>query len=275
MYYIVTYANKKFINSIDYLEQSLKTYDVKLLKYTDADLPPSFRSSQKKHFKVTRGGGYWVWKPYIILDALSKINHNDMLLYMDSGVAAIDDVTILFNYFNNLNQDIVLFQNHGLQNQSWTKRDCFILMGCDNDHFYYKDQINAALQLYKNNINSIKFLNEYLEFCKNYDIISDNVSKIKPNFISFVEHRHDQSILTNLAIKYNFKVFRNPTQFGNHFLDDAFISDNTMYTYGFKKFKVPFPDSNYPQIFDHHRRRFNFKDTIIKKIVLKIYNFIK
>ena len=65
------------------------------------------------------------------------------------------------NKMNNLNQDIVLFQNHGLQNQSWTKRDCFILMGCDNDNFYYKDQINAALQLYKNNSNSIKFLNEF------------------------------------------------------------------------------------------------------------------
>jgi hypothetical protein len=275
MYYIVTYANKNFINSLDYLEKSLCNYNVKLLKYTEKNLPTSFKIKNKKHFRVKRGGGYWVWKPFVILDALSKINDNDMLLYLDSGLSAIRDVKILFEYFNKMNQDIILFQNHGLQNQVWTKRDCFVLMDCDNENYYYKEQINAAIQLYRKTTNSSQFLTQYLHYCTNYDIISDAKSKLKSDFVSFIENRHDQSILTNLSIKYNIKTFRNPTQFGNHLLDNDFTDDQTVYTYDLIKFIQPFSNSHYPQIFDHHRKRFNYKDSYIKKIALKIVRFLK
>jgi len=275
MYYIVTYANKKFINSIEYLEKSLSNYNITLLKYTEFNLPNSFKNTNKKHFRVLRGGGYWVWKPFVILDALSKINENDMLLYIDSGICAVKDVTILFEYFKKMNQDIILFQNHGLQNQVWTKRDCFVLMDCDNEDYYYKEQVNAAIQLYKKTSNSTQFLRKYLDFCTNYDIISDSKSKLKPDFVSFIENRHDQSILTNLSIKYNLKTFRNPSQFGNHLLENQFIDDQIKFTYNLVKFKEAFPDSHYPQIFDHHRKRFNYKDSFIKRIVLKLYKFIK
>ena len=32
-----------------------------------------------------RGGGYWLWKPYIIFRELSKISENDILVYCDAG----------------------------------------------------------------------------------------------------------------------------------------------------------------------------------------------
>lgn len=275
MYYIVSYANKNFINSLNYLEKSISNYGIKFLKYTEDDLPKSFKLSNKQHFKVSKGGGYWIWKPFIILDALSKINTNDMLLYLDSGVSAINDVNILFDYFSSINQDVILFQNHGFQNQVWTKRDCFELMNCDSEEYYYQDQVNAAIQLYRKSEFSIHFLEEYLKYCTNFSIINDQKSRIKNDFVSFIENRHDQSILSNLAIKHKIINYRNPTQFGNHYLENKYIDKNTKYVYDLNKFQFPFKNSSYPQIFDHHRKRFNYKDSIVKKIALKIYHLIK
>ena len=56
----------------------------------------------------------------------------------------------------------------------------------------------------------------------------------KPNFMEFKDHRHDQSVLTILSVKYNFELFRDPTQFGNDFKDQ-------------------FNNSPYDQLFNHHR----------------------
>ena len=43
MYYIVSYANNKFLNALNYLENSLvNSPGIKLLKYTDKDLPKKF-----------------------------------------------------------------------------------------------------------------------------------------------------------------------------------------------------------------------------------------
>ncbi len=32
-----------------------------------------------------KGYGYWIWKPYIIMKTLEKMNNNDILLYLDCG----------------------------------------------------------------------------------------------------------------------------------------------------------------------------------------------
>ena len=40
-----------------------------------------------------RGGGWWVWKPYVILDALSKVEEGDYVLYCDCG----DMVSLVLN----------------------------------------------------------------------------------------------------------------------------------------------------------------------------------
>ena len=50
----------------------------------------SFSESFKKQFaqqlqRGVRGFGYWVWKPYVVLETLRKIPERSVLLYMDAG----------------------------------------------------------------------------------------------------------------------------------------------------------------------------------------------
>lgn len=274
---VVSYSNKNFSKSQEFLDNSLKNLSKNIIhrKFSQDDLPQEFLKKNKAQFESKRGGGYWVWKPFIILDSLLKAKDGDFIGYVDSGMAVSKDINILFDYFADHNGDIFLFQNHGLPNQVWTKRDCFHLMDCDNEHFYFKDQVNAAVQIYRRSERSIQFLKEYLNYCEDFQVVSDSKNIYTENFLSFKEHRHDQSVLTNLAYLNNIPLYRNPTQYGNHLLDKEFIKEGMSFPYGMKEFENPFPDSHYPTIFDHHRKRFNYRDTKLKRLVLSIRNKLK
>lgn len=51
--------------------------------YTKDNISAEFFKTFKCN--TTRGYGYWMWKPYIILDVMSKIPVSDIVLYMDCG----------------------------------------------------------------------------------------------------------------------------------------------------------------------------------------------
>lgn len=61
--------------------ESLKIFD-KIILFTDKDLPESITNHPL--YNMERGGGYWLWKPYIILEILSRIEENDILVYVDA-----------------------------------------------------------------------------------------------------------------------------------------------------------------------------------------------
>ena len=54
--------------------------------YTPEDLSEDFKTAAVRDvLNEPKGGGYWIWKPCIIADMLSKLNDGDILVYADSG----------------------------------------------------------------------------------------------------------------------------------------------------------------------------------------------
>ena len=51
-----------------------------------------FYEKFKEYLSVPRGGGLWLWKPYIIRDAMSRINSVDIDLYCDLGACFIRNI---------------------------------------------------------------------------------------------------------------------------------------------------------------------------------------
>ena len=69
----------------DYLTKlRILRFSVKFI-YMEKDLSKSFVDKYFKILKNSVGGGYWLWKPYVIQDVLSKTNENDIILYLDAG----------------------------------------------------------------------------------------------------------------------------------------------------------------------------------------------
>jgi len=233
---LISFAtNPKWYRSQQQLNDSAKQGGFNgVISYTDKGRDWEFA---KKYSDITstRGYGYWQWKPIIILDALNKLNDGDIVGYVDSGNLVTNNLDYIFNKCNE--QEIVLFDNRDgnfqkttHKNREWTKRDCFVLMDCDSEEYYNASQVDGAYQFYKKTSNTIKFLEEYMNFCSNDNIISDLPNITKDNLPEFKDHRHDQSILSLMAVKYKIPLLPEPSEWGNSITNRP-----------------------YPQLFLHHR----------------------
>lgn len=228
-------TNPKWYRAQNFLVQSAKKYGFDgAVNFTDKNTNFEF-VKQYDDIHTTRGFGYWKWKPLILLNVLGQVKDNDIVAYIDSGNCIINDLDYIFNKCDE--QEIVLFDNRDgnyerttHKNKTWTKRDCFVIMNCDTDSYYNAPQVDASYQFYKKTPRTINFLNEYNKFCNNENVISDLPNITKTNLPEFQDHRHDQSILSLLAVKYDVPLLPEPSEWGNYLTDRP-----------------------YPQLFWHHR----------------------
>ena len=212
---LITFATGKYVKPRDILIDFVKnnTPIKNTISYGVEDLPQSFLEDGKEVFSFPRGFGYWVWKPYLILKTLLESNDNDIVLYVDStDMPKIKLIDFIKDHFTTNN--ILLFKQH-YSHDEWTKRDCFILMDCDDSKYHNITQLEAGVLAIQKTEFNIKFIKEWLNYCLNKQIVTDlpNIKGL-PNHPMFKEHRHDQSILTNLSIKYNIPSY----QFNNEFI---------------------------------------------------------
>lgn len=161
----------------------------------------------KEILDMSVGSGYWLWKPYIILDAMKEIEDNDVVFYIDAGdeIINIDIINKLKNHMIDLDYIVTDFSGKRYSQKITTKRDCFILMNCDEEKYHNALQIEAGTLAFKKTKFVEDFLNEWLFYCKNKNILTDIPNIHGENLEGFMYHRHDQSIISNLIIKYNMK----------------------------------------------------------------------
>ncbi len=277
--FLITFATPNFYYSRNTLIKSarsagiqyIKSFTIKEFQRTD------FYKQNVNIAKQQRGAGYWLWKPYYILQILNELDDEDVLIYCDAGVDIIESVQPLIQLAENSRDGIILFENFqgsayfnrtaGLElneynlytelnkNKYWTKRDAFILMGLDAEHYWSAPQVNANLQLYKKNESALAFVKEWLHYCCNEQIITDMLNKSGlNNFDNFIAHIHDQAIISLLAEKYMIELFRCPSQFGNHFKSKEFRQEGEFLLLPYSD--SPKLNSKYGTLTNHHRTRF-------------------
>ena len=271
-------SNQLYENSRKRLNDSAKKFGIEeIYSYDISEIKNTpFFEGNREILSNPKGIGYWLWKPYIILEALKKVGDGDIIIYCDCGIQIIQSLTPLINICHN-RDDILLFKNCNYLNSMWTKRDCFILMDCNSTEYWNSPHCDAAFSIFKKSDISLKFVNEWLAFGSNKFIISDlpNICSEK-NLPEFIDHRWDQSILSLLAKKYNLNLYRMPTQFGNHYkmleyrIKDEFncISQSDRNQVEFYA-SDPLLNSPYGQLLDHHRSQ--TKQNLFKLIYSKIF----
>lgn len=255
--YLINFATKEFYESQKKLNASALKFGVdKVVSYKREDIiKSSFYKENKDILDQKRGAGFWLWKPYIILDLLEKVNDGDVVIYADSGIEVIKELEPLIELCIKKN-DVLLFCDGGEhRNRDYTKRDCFIMMDCDSEEYWNSVQCLASFHLYIRNNSCVEFLKKWLFFCRNKHILTD-VENIcgKDNFSEFKDHRHDQSVLSLLAHKTKKEIFRDPTQWGNHLKMKEFRINGE---FCLKKYTSihSFNNSPYGTLLNHHRER--------------------
>ena len=238
--------------------EHINSYDFEEIKST------SFYNAHKSILEQPKGIGYWLWKPYIILETMKTLSEGDVVIYSDCGIELIDSLDPVINICKE-QQPVLLFANGNFKNLMWTKRDCFVLMNCDNKKYWDGLHCDAAFALFRKSEMSIRFLNQWLIYGSDERIITDlpNVCG-KENLPGFIEHRWDQSVLSLLAHLHEIPLFRVPTQFGNHYkaipyrVKNEFNCVNQLYQKQVKYYsKEPYNNSPYGQLLNHHRTKAN------------------
>jgi hypothetical protein len=202
--YICFYTNEKFRVREDYLINHYKSLGYfNILPYRSEDvMVGQFYNENKEILDCQTGGGYWLWKPKIILDSFDKMEYGDVLVYTDSGDLITADVNSIKNYCT---ENDYYFSNWGgdrWQQKICTKRDCFILMDCDSEIYHKTSQMEAGFLIFKKTDDMIKLLKDYLHYCKIKPIVDNENNIHGDNFPNWQFHRNDQSILTNLIVKH-------------------------------------------------------------------------
>lgn len=168
-----------------------------------------FYHQNKEILDSERGNGFWLWKPYIISEAIKNINEGDFIFYIDAGDKINQEkfpstifLDELKEYMSN-NECLLTIYPASKPHKYYTKRDCFVLMNCDTEIYYNYKQIEAGIIAFKKSDFTQNLLNEWLKYSKNKNLITDSPSIHGRELSTLIEHRHDQSILGLLGIKHN------------------------------------------------------------------------
>lgn len=215
--HLVTFATEDFKYSAINLRHSALQYGVDhVYIYNENDIK-SFSNKHPEIFKYKKGYGCYSWQPYILLDVFKKIKENDIIIYCDAGILFINHIQRLIRLCNQHKRLFFKVGDHVSKNYInlvWSKKYIFHKMACNLDKYYNAYQVMGGFQMYVKNSNNFRFINEFLHYCSDYKIITDINIPEYDNDPEFKQHRHNQSILTNLVTKHNYKTFRDPSQYG-------------------------------------------------------------
>lgn len=244
---LITFTNERMTISAGRLVESAMRHGVDSTQiYTPEMLPEFFVKIHEKLFEEKEKYAWYCWKPYCVLDTILKLEINSTLIYCDAGNEVISNVREIIG---RMDDDIMLFSN-GWKHCEWTKMDVldainkvsFTETKTMNESFYsMSDELASAEQVQASTFflrvteRSIKFIKEWFAWSLMPGLVDDNPS-ILPNIPTFAAHRHDQSILGSMRIKYKLPLHWFPTTTAFHI-------------------KAQFPNDQYPALLFHHRKR--------------------
>jgi hypothetical protein len=201
----ITYATgDKYIKKAEEILPSMSGYFDDVILYKKEDISDDFYQKNKKIFECQTGAGYWLWKPYFILKTLEELKDGEIVFYLDAGDFIQESIKNFVIDIVNTNEGFFLIEANQNPHLKWTKNDCFELMNCNEQKYYDGVQLEAGCCAFIKNDKTVSLIKEWLDYCQNYDVISYECKT--PNNHVFVEHRGDQSILTNLKIKHNIRA---------------------------------------------------------------------
>jgi hypothetical protein len=203
-------SKKRFYDQAKSLNfyQGIKIYEKRELSFKTSNIIKSYLSKNNR-----RGYGYWIWKPEIILNCLTKVPDNSILQYSDigchfnrKGISKMffyqdmcDKNNILsFQYINPKVKKLNFNYPNYLEHQ-YTKADLMKYFNLDFNHVHMNTgQLCSGIFFIKKNSKNIQFLRQWLEVFENMSLIDDSASVLK-NHKDFIEHRHDQSVFSLLG----------------------------------------------------------------------------
>ncbi len=214
--HVATFGSAGFDYGIRRLTRSCKRFNLPLHVYRPENSPvDKLRDSLPGHFAHPRGFGYWVWKPFIIRDALAALPDGAWLFYVDATVDFVrrPPPALLKG------SPVKLFRlGQGYRIADWTKPSCLAHYQERAPFDVADEMVVGTFSLFRKSPEAEEFLDAWVEGVETLWLVDDSLTAADELARgNFREHRHDQSILSILAAQRSLPVFPDPSQHGrNH-----------------------------------------------------------
>lgn len=205
--YGISYASRNFRGRLKQNEvyKNCGLFDI-FNMYNENDIDKNFIEENKEiWYNSSRGGGWWIWKPYIIYQQLLSINENDILVYFDGGCTLINNIQSkkrfndYINYINNHWTGLLRFELK-YKEKDYTNKYTFNFFknryNIDEENMKkYNEtfQLVGGIQIIRKNKFSMDFFRDILKILRvDKEIFTEKYTLQKEI------HRHDQSIMSIL-----------------------------------------------------------------------------
>lgn len=195
---MVLYVDGTAKPALDKLVQSVRLHSpaIHITYVHKREMDPAFVAAHARILQTPRGGGLWMWKPYCILRALDSINPGCVLVYLDSKYVFVAPVERLFE---NERGDLLVWKNKPdeptYSHFKYCKQSVLAKYSSPD-----AEQAWAGLIVVRKSEAAAAILREWLQMCCVYEDISDEWTG--PNQPEFIDHRHDQSLLSIVLAKH-------------------------------------------------------------------------
>lgn len=172
-------------------------------RYIRRQFPDFWDEHREFMLSNRRGFGYWVWKPFIILQTLKSLPEGWGLAYLDGGCILNNSPVALqrLNAYKAYALDnsvwateLVSESGKDFTNQTWCKADALRHFECPRE-MREMNQVQAGMLLMANNAITRQLAELWyrasVEDAYHY---LDNSPSVEANAATFKEHRHDQAL---------------------------------------------------------------------------------
>ena len=206
----ITYVTPKFSGAAKCLGLKVIQNDFSsFTRFNESDLDPEFKDNNAETLAFERGGGYWIWKPYVILKGLRLHNGNGTLMYNDAGLYPLLNAKDYISLAED--SKIHVWAVEGQDFRSWTHIGVLDEFGVGPGE-QRLEMAMAGIILSNSTSQFLNFLEDWLSLCQIPRFLRPETLTGFQNNSETIWHRHDQSIL-------NILIRKNPENFVVHSLN--------------------------------------------------------
>ncbi len=204
--HFLTYADETFASAKNRIMQQANDFGVfkTITGYGPEDLTEQFRERYHDILSERRGGGYWLWRPYILKKKLDEIDDGDVLVFLDAGCTInIKGKSRFFEYvslFDKSHLGLISFKytSEFYLQRNWTVKEIFEYFNIDeNSAIATSTQYSGGVIILKKNEHSKQFVSDFNKVVEEAPyLFTDKYNSGQAEY--FKENRHDQSVSTML-----------------------------------------------------------------------------
>lgn len=235
--HLITYGDGTYQNAKERIKKQAEHFGVfdSITTYGKKDLPVDFATRFKTILNKRKGGGYWIWKPYLVNKKLQEIQDGEYLVYLDCGCGinknGIDRFNEYIDMLDNSDKGVLSFQfipDDWRTETKWTNLETFNYFEIDLDsNTANSGQYVGGIFILKKNAHSLSVVKKWLDVLyEKPSLFTDSLTNRDIEVKEFMEHRHDQSVFSLTRKIYGSIVLSDETKFPTGSVPMKFNSEN-------------------------------------------------